>query len=178
MRRMRTILAAAALGSLATLFQTVGLSAATGNVILGPIQYQRTANPTKLSKTFSAPHQGPGYIVRILNGGDHGQFKRVSKANVFINGRLVFKVPDFQEAPFLLETPIELVSGNDLAAEIYSEPGTGFTIVITGKEDSKDTTPPTIQGMATPARERIRVEQHKRDCHIHMQRRLRHFLMF
>ena len=150
MRRMRTILAAAALGSLATLFQTVGLSAAIDNVILGPIQYQRIANPTKLSKAFSAPHQGAGYIVRILNGGDRGQFKRVSKANVFINGRLIFKVPDFQGAPSLLERPIELISGNDLAAEIHSEPGSGFTIVIVSKEDSRDTTPPTIQGMATP----------------------------
>src|SRR5262245_49758136 len=121
MRRMRTIQAAAAIGCLATLFQTTGLSAAVPAgfyVILGPINYHRTTGPTRLGRTFTAPDRGSGYVLKLFNGGDHGQFKPVSSASVFLNGRQLLRPSDFNQNVALLERPLNLAARNEIAVEI------------------------------------------------------------
>jgi hypothetical protein len=173
MRRIRTVLVlqlvviCALLGLVPSLSATKGNSAARpkdkdkGSVttptrvshVFGPVHYRRNSwRPFWTIQIFTVKRPGPG-LLRIDNGGDHNQFRRVTSGAVWINGQRVMGPSDFRrERGEILERKVHLKAWNWIAVEIERPDHSGFTLVIDAQAaDTFDTAPPVITGTSSPA---------------------------
>ncbi len=133
--------------SLATLFAGVSPSYSAGTFVVFTGYYQRTtARPVASTETFQATHPGTGYTLKLVNGDEGAHFTRVTSAAVSLNGKPVVGPSDFNSNLAFLEREVRLEQTNRLTVELAGAPGSGFEIVIEGKDNDR----PVIQATATP----------------------------
>jgi serine protease len=120
--------------------------------VYGPENFTRAnGHPVIETRTFSVTRPGPGYLVRIHNGGRDGQFPRSSSAHVRLNDRILAQPSDFNEQIQLLERTVTLAETNKLEVKILSAPGSGLTVEILGFDGDLPTITATAQPGPNPA---------------------------
>lgn len=108
--------------------------------VLGPTDFVRSDNkPFLESRSFSIPSATTAYRLRIVNGGAHGEFKKVSSASVWLNGRLVVRPNQFNQNVSEIVVPVTPAAENRLQVESRSLPGSGFTLHVIGMDDLSPT---------------------------------------
>jgi RHS repeat-associated protein len=89
--------------------------------------------PVAVTDTFSAS-PGTTFILRIDNGGSHGQYGRVSSAVVTLNRVVVVGPSDFNQQVTVIRRRVTLQSHNVITVELRSAPGSGLTLQIAGSD--------------------------------------------
>ncbi|MCB1032512.1 MAG: hypothetical protein KDD47_01605, partial [Acidobacteria bacterium] len=118
-------------------------SGAVETALLGPEDFQRQAGPPRTeTRTFSLSGASAPFLLHIDNGGDQGQFRRVSSAVVTLNGAVVVAPKEFNQTVVQIEKEVVLEADNVLTVEVRSAPGSGFTLSILGQAEDG---PPGIE---------------------------------
>ena len=122
--------------------------------VFGPVQFkQGSFRPLWAIHVFHARRPSPG-TLRLVNGGEHNQFRPASRANVWVNGERILSPLDFTSphGGQVLERRLQLKPWNYILVEINSGAKAGFTITIDANEaDTLDKIPPVITGTPSPA---------------------------
>ncbi|RPI02924.1 MAG: DUF946 domain-containing protein, partial [Zetaproteobacteria bacterium] len=116
--------------------------------VFGPQEFTRDrGGPETEFATFSVPHPGSFYVVRIFNGKSESDTKcRVSSAVIAINGVEVVGPSSFNQQTWRIEKEVELLPNNQLAVELRGKPGGTITVEILGIDND----PPTIVAILSP----------------------------
>lgn len=111
-----------------------GVGAAGTFTAFGPEDFVRqTGTPVTEARSFTVADPNLPYLLRIENGGADDGLGRVSSAVVTLNGVVVVAPEDFNQTVELIEKELVLAAENELAVEVRSVPGTGFTLTILGE---------------------------------------------
>lgn len=103
------------------------------SVEFGPETYTRGAGPPQAVLTpFAILDPGAVYTLEVLNGGEEGEFDRVSSALILLNGVQVFGPLDFNQEVDRLEKVIVPEILNELSVELRSQPGSGLVLRVLG----------------------------------------------
>ncbi len=99
----------------------------------GPVDFVRgTAKPVVEVKEFSALGFLPPFTLHMRNGDENGN-SRVSSAEVWLNGNLLFGESDFSQMVSGHDVAVSLDSLNTLKVKLNSGPGSKLTIWIEGR---------------------------------------------
>ncbi len=102
-------------------------------IVFGPENFVRDrAKPFPENQTFTIPNAPTEYRLRIFNGGEHGEFKRVSSAIVWLNGARIVGPKQFNQTVSKIVVPVTPSAQNHLAVELRSLPGSGFALQVIG----------------------------------------------
>lgn len=113
----------------------------------GPENFVRGfGSPVIEERTFTVLNPNTQYALRIDNGGVNGEFTRVSSATVSLNGVQIVGPNQFNHTVSLIVRPVTLSAINELAVELRSKPGSGFTLRVIGTDND----PPTITASVSP----------------------------
>ena len=116
-------------------------------LVYGPATFVRATGKVQIeTSSFGARQPGKDYLIRILNGGQAGQFDRVSSAQVAINQQFVAVPSEFNQQVQIIERRVSLEASNTLSVKIASAPGSGLTIEIYGFDHDA----PVISAIAAP----------------------------
>jgi hypothetical protein len=124
------------LGLIAWLIMSVSsVSLADTFVAYGPENYIRAkGKPTGVATRFTAAITDTDidYMLRINNGGQSGEFKKVSSAVIALNGVEIAGTSEFNQNVTVIEKAVTLAADNELVVELRGKPGGGLTIQIEG----------------------------------------------
>lgn len=139
--------------SLITLFTAIGilLSAMQGYAgtftAFGPKAFTRgSGKPVAETISFNIKNPDTTYTLHIYIGGINSEYTKVSSAIIIINGSTVFDESDFNQQVSQLQKQVAVESSNTLSVELRSAPGSGFTVLLEGEDD----TPPEVN-ISAPA---------------------------
>ncbi len=95
------------------------------DTVFGPETFQRgKGKPATVTTSFSVPNAVTNPILRI-------QVDQIASAVITLNGTQVFGPSHFNRTVTLLETPVNLLSENELGVELRGKPGGSITVEIT-----------------------------------------------
>jgi hypothetical protein len=98
--------------------ETTDMSLADGKVLFGPQQF-RCDSWRRCSRTYTFPSSGMTGTGRIIvkNGDFEGQ-NRVSRAEISLNGKVIFDDRDFSRKVFELEATVDIAERNELTVDM------------------------------------------------------------
>jgi len=102
-----------------------------GQILLAESFNRSKAEPTTESQTFTVNEEGD-YFVNVINGNEEDKSKRVSSANIKIDGtEEIFKESDFNKNVEVLSRSVHLSQGNHtLEVKVNSQPGSYLTVIV------------------------------------------------
>ena len=93
-------------------------------VAFGPVDYTRgPGRPDRVTRTFTILNPSIRYTLQIFNGGKNGQFTKINKARIMLNGVRVVSHRDFRHHPSLIEKTVTLSLQDTLVVELRGRPG-------------------------------------------------------
>ncbi|MHC4072258.1 MAG: peptidoglycan DD-metalloendopeptidase family protein [Planctomycetota bacterium] len=96
------------------------------DTVFGPETFQRgKGKPVTITTSFSVANAVTDPSLRIQVG-------QIASAVITLNGTQIFGPSDFNQTVTLLETPVTLLSDNELGVELRGKPGGSITVEITG----------------------------------------------
>ncbi|NWG12949.1 MAG: tandem-95 repeat protein [Acidobacteria bacterium] len=108
--------------------------------VFGKTYIRETQKPQVFTDTFTFSRPGGNFILTVKNG-KNGSF-RVSAALIWINGKQIIGVLDFNNQVDLLTRPVAIEAVNEIKVELRSKPGDFITINILGIDMN---TPPVAE---------------------------------
>lgn len=107
--------------------------AAHASYLFGPAIYERgKGSPTIETATFTSPVEGSGFLLKIHNGDDVGDY-RITSATVSLNGEQLVGPSDFNNQFEWIERAVFLQSVNEISVTLVGSPGDFFTLSIEGE---------------------------------------------
>jgi hypothetical protein len=91
---------------------------------------RETQKPEVFTDTFSSSKPSGNYTLTVKNG-KNGSF-RVSAALIWINGKAIVGVSDFNNQVALITRPVALKAANEIKVELRGKPGDFIAITIVG----------------------------------------------
>lgn len=115
----------------------------------GPKSYQRDQGPpVAVKSTFTVLNPSTPYRLQVYNGGmTDGEFEKVAKSVILLNGVSVFGPTEFNQSVGFIEKEVTLQATNEISVELRGRSGGGITLVIVG--DDSDL--PVIIATAKPS---------------------------
>lgn len=98
--------------------------------VFGKTYIRETQKPQVFVDTFPCPQPGGNFILFVKNG--RNGTNRVSAALIWINGKQIIGVSDFNNQVDSLARPVVLKAVNEIKVELRSKPGDFITINIIG----------------------------------------------
>jgi hypothetical protein len=97
----------------------------------GPEVYMRDkGGPVTVTDTFDVADPNTSCSLKIYNGGEAVEFKRVSSAVIGLNGSQAVGPNEFNQKVSFIEKQVTLSTTNILSVEVRGKPGGAITIVI------------------------------------------------
>lgn len=122
----------AAMSAFALLAFVTAAEATEYGMVMPPQEFIRvTAAPESTSVSLSTTGFQPPYKLYLRNGDENGQ-RRVSAAEVLLNGVLVFGPQHFSQAVYQRSVDVSLSEPSILVVRLASAPGSKLTIWIEG----------------------------------------------
>jgi RHS repeat-associated protein len=113
---------------------------ASDMTVFGKTYIRETQKPQVFTDTFTLSQPDGNFMLTVKNG-KNGSF-RVSAALIWINGKQIIGVADFNNQVDLLTCPVVLKAVNEIKVELRSKPGDFLTVNIIGIDRN---TPPAAE---------------------------------